>query len=85
MSKSGNDGQVPAKRFNGGNKSRNDVFVGSSFSVLIAAIRRKDARNSVLLCDHFKRILGPVYMNPAWLPTRVRSPARVHPFPVKRL
>ena len=26
--RTGNDGQVPAKRFNRGNKSRNDTFVG---------------------------------------------------------
>ena len=60
--RTGNNGQVPAKRFNVGNKSRNDVFVGSSFSVLVAAIRRKDARNSMLLCDRFKRILNNKYL-----------------------
>ena len=33
----------------------------SSFSVLVAAIRRKDDRNFVLLCDRFKRILDNKY------------------------
>ena len=59
--RTGNDGQAPAKSFNRGNKSGNDVFVGSSFSILIAATRRKDAGNSVYLCDHFKRILDNKY------------------------
>ena len=54
-------GKFPPKGLNVGNKSRNDVFVGSSFSVLVAAIRRKDARNYMLLCDRFKRILNNKY------------------------
>ena len=34
---------------------------------------------------NFKFILGAVYMNPSWLQTRHRSPARVSPSPAKRL
>ena len=49
----------------------------SSFSVLVAAIRRKDDRNFALLCDRFKRILDNKYPRSRLIDRkRTASPAR---------
>ena len=58
--KAENGAQVPTKWFNGGQKSRN-VFVGSSFAVLVAAFRRKDPGSSEILQNRcFTKILEKI-------------------------
>lgn len=56
--RSENGGLSSPKWFNGGQRSKNDVFVGTPFAVLVASLRRKDPGNSQLLKnDSFGRIL----------------------------
>ena len=70
-----NGAKVPAHIFNGG-KSKIHVFVGTTFAILIACLRRKDPGNADLLKDaNFTQIISQIdSMNLEDLLTRQKRP-----------